>query len=509
MRHLQTTLLFVLWPGLVALCVLPVGFLAEWDGYFHVRVAELLGEHGLWLRQFPWAAASIWRDGYFDKDWLGHVLLMPFLTFGRITGPQLAIVVGSLAIVAALWTLYRTLGVANPAPWLLWTPFCVFSLFFVRLLWCRPHLLSLVLLPLALAAMVQRRPWCLAGLSALYALGYTGHWQLPVLVLVYDVLYAGLSDDGARRPRWQRGLPMVVPALAGVLAGELLHPQFPNNLRGLYLQNVQVLRDYWQGAGPMTVLRPVEIRGLPLGEFLLEFGPLVALLAAALIHALATRRRVRRETLLFGVYSAIYLAMTVQSHRFVEYLAPVGVLTLALYAQGLDWRPGWLTPARRALAGWGAIAVLAAYGTVGAVQSYRGQIAEPRRLYENRPPFAGAAAWLAANLAPGEVVFATRFSDNPPLFFGAPQQHYLVFLDIYFMYAYSPEQGRLFRDLVFGLTADPAREVRERFHSRVIFTQPDAFALIPQLDRDPSARRVYADATSIIYLLAPAPLPSP
>src|SRR6185436_15131914 len=61
---------------LAVLVFKPVG-LFERDGYFHARYANLLPSFGL-SRSFHWTQASTWRSQFCDKEFLFHVLMMPF-----------------------------------------------------------------------------------------------------------------------------------------------------------------------------------------------------------------------------------------------------------------------------------------------------------------------------------------------------------------------------------------------------------------------------------------------
>ena len=53
------------------------------DGYLHVRMAEMIKNDGL-LKSLPQARFSYFLDKFSDKDWLYHVLLVPFTLSSNI-----------------------------------------------------------------------------------------------------------------------------------------------------------------------------------------------------------------------------------------------------------------------------------------------------------------------------------------------------------------------------------------------------------------------------------------
>ena len=252
------------WAAAVAAVVAVPNFLIGTDGYFHVAVAAKLPAHGWALQAFPWVSESVWVENYFDKEWLFHVLVAGLLPAGRLAAGKLAVVLCNGFIAVAFWWLFGRLEIKQRFWWTLALPFVTFGIFFERLCMCRPHLLSLALLALGLGCIIRRYPLRLALVTAVYALSYTGHWQMLGIALWYDVLYVFLDVDGRRRRRWPRRLPMLLPVFLGMVAGELVHPNFPANIRGLWYQNVQVLAQHWQGGSDLHAMRPAELR---------SFGP--------------------------------------------------------------------------------------------------------------------------------------------------------------------------------------------------------------------------------------------
>jgi hypothetical protein len=502
-----------LWAGIISLLVFMVAYLYSPDVYYHVRLAAIMARDGLRLESFPYVTESIWRDRFFDKDWLFHVLLIPFTRWHEIRGPQLLIVLLNLGILGAFWAACRSLGYRHPAWLLLLLPFCGHAAFLHRLSDCRPHLLSLLLLAAGIAACAARRPLLLALVAGLYALSYTGHWQLLGVVLIYDVLYAFLDDQGRRRPHWLRTCPMLVAAALGMLLGELCHPQFPHNLYGLVVQNLLVLASYWQGAAAagsdiIAQVRPAEIRAYPWRAFLLDHAPVLIGLAGIALHAWHHRLRPSRHLLWLAALSLIYLVITTRSMRFTEYLTPIGALTIAVYIRQVGWTE--LLPRRAIRAALGlALAAFALDGLRHAV----GNNLRQRVYMHNTPVYQEPGRWIARHLQPGAVVFATSWSDSAFLWFHAPDQRYLVFLDPYFMYQRDPERFLLWHYLRLGRVENPAQVITEQFGAYVVFSQQHDMVdpLLRQLAATPGVTRIDHGGRSddVLFLLPGAPLRQP
>ena len=84
------------------------------DSYFHARAAQQLGEHGI-ERQFSQTVYSTWAERYSDKDFLFHVVLLPFCADPQfmVRGAKLAVVV-SISRSCSFW--FPRCGVTKCAP---------------------------------------------------------------------------------------------------------------------------------------------------------------------------------------------------------------------------------------------------------------------------------------------------------------------------------------------------------------------------------------------------------
>src|SRR5206468_8502475 len=78
---------------------LPV--LYDADGYYHLAVARAYAERGI-FHTLDWARFSVMHDGFGDKEFLFHVVLIPFARLGDPTAGGFMALAGFSALVAAL-----------------------------------------------------------------------------------------------------------------------------------------------------------------------------------------------------------------------------------------------------------------------------------------------------------------------------------------------------------------------------------------------------------------------
>ena len=505
----QLAAVLAVWCGIAAYATFRLDGFFGVDAYFHITLAEKLAEHGLRMQTFSWAAYSVWNDSYFDKEWLFHVILRWVLPFGRETGPKLLVVAMNAGIVASMWWVARGLWRQRGYLWLLLTLVAALGINAERIMLVRPHVLSVIFLFVCIGAMLYRRPVVLAITMLLYAWSHTGHWQMVGLALVYDCAYALFTDDGRLRPRreWRR-LPLMTLVVAGVTVGAaILHPHFPVNVKGLWIQNVLVVTDYAAG-GDSAVhgARPQELRHLPLDQLWRLLGLVLAAHVAVLIHAIKTRVRQPRALLVMAVYSLMFFVMMLLIRRFYEYWVPTSVLLIVGYCLQHNLLRGLASR-------WKALAAVAIVGlTVAtALRSRETVVASPR--------FQESGDWIAHHLEPDEIVFTASWSQPPALFYVASQQRFLVFLDPMFMYRRDPEVYVWWDRTRFGKIKDDevTMMVRNYFHSRCVFvTTPNPTRPSPtdrfydQLMAAPDARLVARDFDGgCVFLLADHPLPPP
>jgi hypothetical protein len=237
------------------------------NGYFNIRFAEWIREHGI-SRSFPWFQEAIHRTTYANFNLLYHLFLIPF-TFGDLlTGARIAGIVGGALAVGCFFLAVRMLRV--PAP-LLWTilVLAIAPDLLYRLTFTRALVLGLGLTWLALAAILTGRMRAAAILGFLFPYVHVSFHLLPAMAAAHDVLrtpgvrrrlapvpHDGLDHaGGGGRPRDQPLLPEQ-PEVLG-------HRQLRRAGGGVVAPGRRPLRlgDGARALGPLLPRQPGRLRG--------------------------------------------------------------------------------------------------------------------------------------------------------------------------------------------------------------------------------------------------------
>lgn len=420
----------VLW--FVVLLRLPV--LYDADSYYHLAVAQLYAAEGT-VDALPWPRFSLLSSDFSDKEWLFHLLLVPFVSWFEPTvgGRLFLALLNGLLYVALARAAMRSWGpVGALLPVWLWISAFPFVLRAVRL---RPEMLGLVLIVAAIRAAARQR-WLLLGvLTGLYALAYTAFHALIGLCALWFLERWWRT----RQPPWK----LLLLPVAGAAVALVLHPHFPTNLRFWAVQNVAF---FFVGVRELDVGLEIFPPGLR-EVFLLQAGWWLGLAALVALRPRDGEQPSRDRWAPAVISAAAFTVLFLLMARFSVYFVPLVTLA-ALHALRRRSEPP--RPRRElAVAGALALCILAGWPLVAPSWSQLFADAEPipteldRRQWGREVPDGArvAAHW-------GEAEFYV---------FYAPQARYLNLLDPIFMALPEPErydvQRRLFENRLADIPA--------------------------------------------------------
>ncbi len=478
------------------------------DGWFHIRYAQLLRDEGI-SRSFPWWQETFLRDHWADKDFLYHVLLIPF-TFGNLMlGARLAAVFFAGLALGTFCVVARLLRVPAPAAFSLGLLACS-SDFLFRLTFTRPHVLGVALALAGTCAVFLRRPVWAFVLAALYANAHTSFLVLPFAAFLYCAV-----DRSAPASGRLRRFRLFFWTAAGAALGCAVSPYVPNNLHLWWVQNVRVLGLAWSelpGIRLGTELLPLPSNALLLGNL----GIFLALPAATILMARARRVSADATVLILLAWGFLFLAML--SQRFLEFCAPFTVLLAGAALRDRIRRDeagtaehaaapaashvaggSGIAPRRAAFAALAALLVVAVLLVIN-VKEARSAIAE-----EEGPSYEGAAGWLSSHVPAGETVFHLSWDEVPELFFFAPRLHYLVGLDPTFMYETSASRCRLWSDIAGARRDDLFDPIRGTFGCRFVLAPARFRRFLAAAGRDPRFTPRYEDRAASVFELEDGP----
>ncbi len=447
------------------------------DGYYHIRLAEIMREEGL-KPKFNWLPISILNEKeFYDHHFLFHVALLPF-TFGdlRIGAKWAAVIFASLAFLS-VWFLFHRQKV--PRAWL-WAIALlgISDAFLYRMSVTRAQSLSLAILALAFLWLLEGKYKHLAVLAFIYVWMYDA-FPLMLALAVLNILAIAMIE---RRLEFR---PVLFIG-GGILAGLLINPYFPQNIIFSYNHMLPKLAD-------ATSVR-VGNEWFPYETKQLLENSLPALIAfASGIFALGlSDKKMDVRTAFALLASLLFGLMLFQARRFVEYFPPF-VLIFTAFA--------W-TPLFSVQAGSPFSRVAPSLLGLAAILSMAVSIPRAREAMENSKPYdlyAGASAWLAENTSAGERVFQTDWDDFPRLFFYNTRNTYLVGLDPTYMQLYDPNLYALWVEITKGNVDSPSQIILEQFDSRFVHTDLKHEAFLRVAEEDDGLKEVYRDDQAVIF----------
>ena len=465
------------------------------DGFYHIKLARLMRSEGL-KPDFPWLPLSILNQReYYDHHFLYHVALIPFTYFTdlRIGAKWSAVIFSSLAFLA-VWFLFHRQRVPYAWLWAL-ALLGISDAFLYRMSVTRAQSLSLAVLALAFAWLLERKYKHLAVLSFTYVLLYDA---FP-LMIAFVVLYLIAAAMVERRIEYKPFLYIV----GGILLGMLVNPYFPDNIIFSWHHMLPKLTD-------ATSVR-VGNEWFPYDtKQILEnsFPALIAFVSGIFALGLSTRKIDLRTTFVLLV-ALLFGFMLLQARRFVEYFPP-----FALIFAAFGWAPlcvdfqfasisSTSSPLKRILTNIPALVL-----SVAVVFSIARSIPRAREAIVNSKPYdlyAGASHWLGGNTPAGSRVFQTDWDDFPRLFFYNTHNTYLIGLDPTYMQLYDPDLYALWVLITQGNVDNPSKIIAGKFGSQYVHTDLKHGSFISVAGKDPGLKEVYRDGQAILYEVLGSP----
>ncbi|CAN5235209.1 hypothetical protein BH18ACI2_BH18ACI2_03200 [soil metagenome] len=460
----------------------------DYDGYYHIRWSQLLWE-GIKRGQFPPAftwlpLTTLNAQDYVDHHLLFHLLQIPFTWFGdiRLGAKVSAALFASLAVLSCFWLILRH-RISYPFIWLFALLGCS-APFLYRMNMAKAMSVSIVLLVIGIQLLFTRRSVWLLPLAFVFTLTY----DMFVLLAGAAALWTAVRLWSERRFEWQ---PLTW-TLAGVAAGLVINPYFPENVQLLVSHALMKVRatDYSVAVG--NEWYPYESWDF----FRNCFIAFAAMFAGYVAFRWDGRERDETQrALFFLIFSTGLLIVNARWRRFAEYWPPFAVLFAAfslqllfisarakfneLPADVLDDLQPFLDQHERAETAEGTkqqelwrIGVASFVGLLLAISMIFTIRHEAREIAESAPPeeYRAAAEWLRQNVPPGEMIFNTDWDDFPKLFYYDPTHAYVTGLDPTYLYDRDRELSKLYEDITLGREKNPGPPIRERFGARYVFT---------------------------------------
>jgi hypothetical protein len=498
--------LFVVFVVLLGIVQYGTPHLADNDGYYHIKMAEIIRQQGL-RPDFIWLPLTILNErSFYDHHMLYHVYLMLFIGDGSaaalLAGAKIAAIVMPALAFTAIWWLLRGQNVPWAAAWAL--GLCAISeAFLYRMSIPRAQSASLLVLVVALHWLLKRRYALLLPVAFVYVWLYNA-FPLILALVAAEALATLLTE---RRLVWQG----VAFAVAGIALGLLINPYFPVN--AVFIANHLLPK-----IGQPDVSVGNEWYPYDTWVLITNSGAAIAVWVLG-AFALGWRgKRFDRATLTSFLLSLFFGLMLLKARRFIEYFPPFALIFGALTAGPLlkdllhdlnikRMEVQTNTPTKdRPIFSWptwiAAGMLLALAGMIGlTINAGRTAMASS----QPSAKYAEASTWLRAHSPAGTMIFQTDWDDFPRLFFYNSANTYTIGLDPTFMQLHDPQLYDTWVNITRGKVEQPGAIIRDRFGAHFIISDLEHEAFMGQASKDPLLREVHRDRYAVVYQVLDEP----
>jgi len=455
------------------------------DSYYHLAVARLYSQQGF-VDHLDWARYSIMHTAFGDKEFLFHLLLLPFVRWlpsdlgGKIV---LALLNAMTAAVIA------NLSIRAIGKWGVFAPVWIFgtsAAFSLRMSRLRPEILSLLILILATWAASRKRYFWLMVLSALYALSYTAFHVLIGLSIGWFIIYGWVLR------RWDWRIP--VYAIIGAAIGLVIHPNFPFNLKIWTIQNI----DFFLLKSQIAVgneIQPASITTI----LSLNLGWLIGLL---IFWRSMEKKTVQTKTggpeCIFLVNAVAFSLLYLLMQRFSIYCIPFVTLALFYWIKSRDSEIGhWTRLPWRGRFPF-AVAFCLCLGSSILSTWYVYVNLRDHSVFDS----AHLRDWQAlGQIIPENAKVAAPWDAAELYVWAVPQARYINLLDPVFMFVSHPKAYLVQRNIWNGTEPDVPLALKKYLDSDYIaFPYRKHLRLFRKMSEDPRANLLYRGYTAVFKI---------
>jgi len=430
------------------------GFISNDDPYYHAKHAQLIERSGNLTLTEPWLEFHFLNYAPVDPWWGYHLLLALFIhCFGLILGVKILSSFLAALVFLIFYLILNNLNLKYPAVWTCLL-FFASSIFEYRLFLERPHLLSIIILPLGLWLLIREKYFWLFLLALFYALAY----QLAPLVILPALIFSAVGACFNKR----LNLKPLIAAAGGVLAGIIIHPHSLNYLYVIFISFFEIFFLKFSGID-LDIggeLRLMDFSGFVYNNFLV-----LSFYAAAAVLFLALRKYDRNKAVswFLFLYSGFWFLVALLVLRGVEYWLPSAVLFIALMFNNF-----WPTTEFNQIKHWLKSKInLKVLGfflvslTILIIFNNLINIFSP--IYEVKKnsdyqSFEQANFWLKSHTEKNSIIFYDNWGMWPMMFYFNDYNHYITGMDPTFLYEYDARTYWIWRNLIAdGLFCDQPR----------------------------------------------------
>jgi hypothetical protein len=479
-HNLVTGLILILGIAVLFFAQFSTATLYDADGYLHIRMAEFLKDFGP-RYNFHWAKFSTFNGNFADKDFLYHAILIPFTFFKDIFfGAKIAAFMSAAALFLGFYLILRKYADRKIIPFML-LGFLFSANFLETISSPRPLTLVILLNLWIIHLLIQKKYLWLFFAEILYSLI---HVTSPLAIC-----YAVIIECIRRVHIKEFSLKNIFVVFSGVLAGFLIHPNFPNNFLVFYLNSILV-PIYTMKTGVLEL--GAEFFPLNTRDYLLSYPVVIMAIIIMIRIAVSKVIKPRFETKVFLAIGMVFLVLSFISQRYLSHGYLIMLTALACYISDSSCVYDKLKKVQ--------VIFMAILFLLLGLNSYSGikYNALVSRVINGH--YEAVGRWMAKNIPEKELIFHANWSDSQYFIGLNPKDDYFVTLDPIYMYNKNPELYKIYRDVSFGRTTDPYVVLKDTFKVRYGYAGKNYFnSLVEQIRKDSRFTILAEDGFGIIF----------
>lgn len=470
------------------------------DSFYHTKMALIMKDRGI-IKEFPWLKFTSFTQNFTNQHFLYQLALIPFVTvFPPLLGVKIAATLLAAAVIIFFYFFLKRWQIR----WPLFYTLILLSIpaFIFRINLAKAGPLSIIVLFIAFSLIWQKRYLALGILSFFYVWLHGG-WGLMIIlaacVIISDLL---INKWALKQINWK----LIASVSAGLIAGLIFNPSFPNNLQFYWEQMVQIGLVNYQGIVavgfewyPMKIMDFIANNVL---GWILAVGSFGVFLWRVKTGGVVNKEKFGQILSLY-IFSGLLAVMTLKSMRFIEYFAPFFILANAFL---LDFSlPQNFAPMNVIKKFWGKKAVnkiIISYLLITWLIVFIGKNMELREYsvkgYDWRY-LAKASEWLKQNTPNRSLIFHTQWADWPMLFYHNSRNVYIAGMDPTFFYRHNQELYKTWATIGAGQESRPAEKIKSDFGTNIILLKLTEKKLLEQIEKNPQFVLKYEDKEAKIF----------
>ncbi len=465
------------------------------DSFYHAKIINLISQQGI-IHNFTWLPFTTLNDIYIDHHLLYHLLLVPF---SFVIDPLLLVKIAAVFLASSFIVLFQWLLDKFKIKYsFIYTLILLTSYQFIfRLNLAKVPALSLIVLLLFIYLLFQQTKkwsWSLFILSFIYVWFY-GAWVIGLFLVV---LYVGLDNFFNYLKHQKQNYKVLLSSLSGFIAGLILNPYFPTNLKFYYQQIFQIgLVNYKDIVGVGG-----EWYGLSIFNFIQHNLIILIIFLLASLTLVIYKKKYQVQQWFLFVISSLFFVLTLKSQRAIEYFVPLALIFSALIFNKINIKEKINDFIKNVTHGKliarVLIVLLLLYLPIIFLGNYQGLKITLGTNY-NFNTFKNSMSWLAEHTQPGEIIFHDRWDDWPVFFYYNSYNRYIIGLDPTFMYFKDKDKYNSWRQIKNGQIKRPCLLIHQKFNSQYIFIKKGNQLLKKNISHDQYCHLVYQDQDGSIY----------